>query len=225
MKIALILSGEDTIKMETHPIFIYALIDPISNEIRYIGKSMNPLKRLTQHLCQVKNNTKTHKRAWLKSLLDKGLKPNIKILEVTSKNNWEFVEKSLIKFYNNKITLLNLTPGGEGVPKGTIPWNKGLKGVSKRNKGSFVKGEHRSSATEIKNNQRLSPKTEFKCGQIPFNRVAISKYTLDEKFIKDYPSYKEAAKSVGVTYTSIRNCICFTNTNKCRGFIWKIKKD
>lgn len=36
------------------------------------------------------------------------------------------------------------------MPKGYIPWNKGLKGIQKSNSGSFKKGEHRSPKTEFR---------------------------------------------------------------------------
>ncbi|MHA1737884.1 MAG: NUMOD3 domain-containing DNA-binding protein [Candidatus Heimdallarchaeota archaeon] len=38
------------------------------------------------------------------------------------------------------------------------------------NSGSFKKGEHRSSKTEIKKGQRLNKETEFKKGQTPWNK-------------------------------------------------------
>ena len=57
--------------------FIYALKDPLTNEIKYIGKTCNKLKkRLYYHLYEIKkyNNKKT---CWIKSLLNKKLIPII----------------------------------------------------------------------------------------------------------------------------------------------------
>ena len=47
--------------------FIYALKDPRTNIIRYIGKANEPYKRYKKHLnkCRDKN---THKRNWINSL-------------------------------------------------------------------------------------------------------------------------------------------------------------
>ncbi|MBF0553237.1 MAG: GIY-YIG nuclease family protein [Nitrospirae bacterium] len=58
--------------------FIYALVDPISIEMRYIGKSTNPHKRLSRHLI---DKQRTHKTSWIQSLRNKGLKPIYCILE------------------------------------------------------------------------------------------------------------------------------------------------
>jgi hypothetical protein len=115
-----------------------------------------------------------------------------------------------------------MLPGGEGVPTGTIPWNKGIKGSVKPNSGSIKKGQRISVKTEIKPGQRLSPKTEFKKGMIAPNKVKVSKYDLSGNFIEQFSSYTDAAKSIKVNYTAIRNCIV-RKTNKCKGFIWKIK--
>ncbi len=208
-------------KSENRSVFIYGLCDPLSNELRYIGKTYDIKKRLYKHLKQAKNNTKNHKNAWLNGLLKQNLFPVVKILKIASEKNWQQIEKDLIKIYNKNSTLLNILPGGEGVPRGTIPWNKNTKGKIKPNKGSFKKGVRVSPKTEIKRGQRLSPKTEFKKGQVPPNCVQVYKYDLNNKFIAKYSSYKEAAKSINVTWAAIRNCVV-RKTFKCKGFIWKI---
>ena len=50
--------------------FIYGLCDPETNEIRYIGKSNQPKKRLQDHIYSCER-TVTHKNNWIKSLLNK----------------------------------------------------------------------------------------------------------------------------------------------------------
>lgn len=65
---------------------IYAFLDPISKEVRYIGKSKQGLKRPKQQLCPsmlepyTGNKNLTHKQSWIKSVLDKDLKPEIIVL-------------------------------------------------------------------------------------------------------------------------------------------------
>lgn len=39
---------------------IYLLKDPITNEIRYVGKSINAKKRLYKHINLAKNGNKRH---------------------------------------------------------------------------------------------------------------------------------------------------------------------
>ena len=47
-------------------VFIYELIDPKTNETRYVGKSVDPQGRLNKgHLG---DNKTSHKRNWIKSL-------------------------------------------------------------------------------------------------------------------------------------------------------------
>lgn len=91
-------------------ISIYGLHDPITNEIRYVGKTKQPLKkRLSQHLW-VKNISNPHKFNWIEKLKNKGLKPNIILLEICDELNWVEREKYWIRSIDN---LTNLTYGGE----------------------------------------------------------------------------------------------------------------
>ena len=62
--------------------FIYALLDPITREIRYIGKSDYPRERLRDHVCDSKCNKENNRKAnWIRSLLKQGLKPEMEIID------------------------------------------------------------------------------------------------------------------------------------------------
>jgi hypothetical protein len=94
---------------ETH---IYALIDPVTNFCRYIGKTKKINMRLDEHYNE---NAKTYKANWIKSLKIKGLKPILESLEITDSNNWQESEKfwiSYFKFLGANLT--NNTNGGDG---------------------------------------------------------------------------------------------------------------
>jgi len=52
---------------------IYALVDPETQKVRYIGKSKQPEERYRQHIRKAP--------AWIKEILEKGLKPEQIILE------------------------------------------------------------------------------------------------------------------------------------------------
>lgn len=98
--------------------YIYTLSDPITGNIRYIGKTNNLRYRIGRHVFDSIKDTKTHKRAWIKSLLDKGLKPNIEILDIVLKSEWEFWEKFYINLFKIwGFNLLNLSEGGESGSK------------------------------------------------------------------------------------------------------------
>ena len=65
--------------------YIYALVDPITFEIRYIGKTNNQYQRYHQHLSE---NNKTYKCHWVQSLLARGLLPILQILEEVDDSCW-----------------------------------------------------------------------------------------------------------------------------------------
>jgi len=92
--------------------FIYALKDPRTNIIRYIGKANEPYKRYKNHLnkCRDKN---THKRNWINSLREEKLKPVLEILEEVSIDKWKDYERMYIKKYID-CDLMNYTDGGDG---------------------------------------------------------------------------------------------------------------
>ena len=65
--------------METIKYTIYKLIDPNTNEIRYIGLTFNDLKQRLRSHCGDKS--KTHKSNWIQSLRNRGFSPIIESIE------------------------------------------------------------------------------------------------------------------------------------------------
>ena len=91
---------------------IYCLKDPITNEIRYIGKTVNLKERLANHIYKSKSS-KTHCASWIKSLISKGFKPIIQ--EIEECENWQEREIYWIEYYKSQgASLTNHTIGGEG---------------------------------------------------------------------------------------------------------------
>jgi hypothetical protein len=101
--------------------YIYTLEHPITNEIRYVGKTNNPERRLHYHWTEgYKQNNKTGN--WLKSLKKKKLKPIMFIIDNIN-TDWEWLEKYWIsQFKTWGFNLTNHTDGGEGVYGGG-QWN------------------------------------------------------------------------------------------------------
>lgn len=58
--------------------YIYTLNCPETNEVRYVGKSTNPSKRFSNHLC---DTSKSHKASWIKSLINNNKLPILNIIE------------------------------------------------------------------------------------------------------------------------------------------------
>jgi len=94
---------------------IYSLNDPNTDEVRYVGKTVQRLSaRLAFHI-YISGIHKNYKSSWIKGLLRKGLKPYIRLIEHTNEFNWENREKYWINYYRNiGIKLTNLSDGGDG---------------------------------------------------------------------------------------------------------------
>jgi len=155
---------------------IYLLKDPITNEIRYIGRTKNDLKvRLRGHYSKSKHK-KNHKDCWIYSLREKNLKPIIEL--VTTIIGWEQsykYEQQLIKEYLNRgYNLVNLHDRGEG----------GLQ----RN---FSEEQKKKISNSLKN---LYSKGLLYCGQIP-----LKVFDLEGNFISNFKSYKDCAEFIGVS--------------------------
>jgi GIY-YIG catalytic domain len=61
---------------------VYALIDPRTSAVRYVGLTEKPLaERLRNHLCRPGITAATRHGAWLRELRGDGVKPQIVALE------------------------------------------------------------------------------------------------------------------------------------------------
>lgn len=156
---------------------IYGLYDPDSDELRYIGKANNSAKRLKSHLW----DSRTAKRPvclWIKGLLRDGKLPNMRVLEVVSKTEWEQAERRLISRYRESCRLLNLAEGG--------------------NRPSQTKEQRVIAAKASNRRQELSPerhelnRTKMDMGRLYKQRLKtpdINAYTL-RLLMKCYAAYR-----------------------------------
>ena len=91
---------------------IYALVHPVTNEVRYIGKTVNPRKRYHHH---AQDNTSRHRAVcrWWDQLEAEGMRPVMCIIASVVGEDWESVERALIAQYREDGSqLLNMTDGG-----------------------------------------------------------------------------------------------------------------
>lgn len=146
---------------------IYALKDPGTGEVRYIGKTNDLQARMRSHRWDKRNlNVQTHKAHWLRTFDGD---PIVKVLEICTAENWSERERFWIKrFRRGGSRLTNIADGGQTSPvegrghtletkakmrasaiargvkppsrAGATAWNKGIKGVSRANSGSLEKG-------------------------------------------------------------------------------------
>lgn len=101
--------------------YIYILQHPVTEDVRYVGKTNNPERRMRHHLSnQSKNGARI--KNWIKSLKKNGLKPYMTVIDETD-NDWQELEMYWIsQFKSWGFNLTNITSGGEGC-YGAAQWN------------------------------------------------------------------------------------------------------
>ena len=183
---------------------IYILVDPVTNQCRYVGKAKRPLERLTRHIWESKQPGRKKKvYAWIKSLTNKGELPEMVVLEKT--DDWAYWETFYIEYFKSiGCNLTNLCEGGKGSlgythtaqserAMGNIPWNTG-KQLSKLHRNNISKGN---------TGKKFSDASKKKIGESnAIAHQAKSKLTIDNvKSIKASElSRKELAKKYDVSY-------------------------
>lgn len=110
--------------------YIYALIDPRTDAIRYIGRTVNMEVRLSGHLSDMwgtphKRGRLTRKEAWLAELLGSGLDPEIRLLSISTWERSQEDERTLVAHYisggcdlTNALHPLSLGPHPNPRPRG-----------------------------------------------------------------------------------------------------------
>jgi hypothetical protein len=95
--------------------FVYALCDPVSASVRYVGITRQTLKlRLKSHVAAARKGKGQYVSRWIATILAAGLRPTIVKVETT---NDYFREKFWIQHYKtNGAKLTNLTDGCEQTP-------------------------------------------------------------------------------------------------------------
>jgi hypothetical protein len=106
--------------------YLISLVDPETKEIRYVGKTVNLKNRIRYHNNPHNTDTNKHKKNWINSLIKKGLKPEVLILEelYCINNEWVIFEQywiSQLRCWG--FNLLNYSIGGDNPPI-KKPWSK-----------------------------------------------------------------------------------------------------
>ena len=115
--------------------YIYVLCDPDTEEIRYVGRTINKLSvRLNCHCCinGIRKNHNYWCKNWVVSLLHNNKRPLIKVIDIVDINNWQENEKYYINLYKGKnYNLTNFAEGGLGNTRSNA---KKWSDIQKRNK-------------------------------------------------------------------------------------------
>jgi hypothetical protein len=100
------------------PTIIYALTDPDTGEVRYIGQTRKLWQRYAQHLLVPRGTSA--KLAWLKDLESKRKLPGLRILESVPEDEGSSAERRWIRHWRSQGTsLLNYSPPSVRVTR----WN------------------------------------------------------------------------------------------------------
>jgi len=181
-------------------IYIYTLKDPITNEIRYIGQTVNPSRRLNRHINNSKNlEDKRHINNWIRNINQNPIMDIIEICDYSIRNSRE---EYWINYYKDKgYNLCNSSNGGAGA------------GINNTNCLHRVLSEHTKSKISISNKGR-----KFHGKPILSNNKKVYQYDKQLNLINSYNSIKDATVSTGLNRTTIRRNIQKISSSKL--FIW-----
>jgi len=220
---------------------IYTLSHPIILEIRYIGKTVSKLEyRLASHISEAKKgDNKSHKNSWIMSLLKQDLKPVIELLDKTTDDDWEWLEKYWInQFKHWNFNLINMTEGGDGnqnqffskqsiekrrqslkrrIDSGEIDYSKWSDKISKSHQGKVLSEATREKLRNINLGKKYSIETIIKK-----SNGGVEQYDLNLKLINTFLTLTEASKQTGYFRGNISSA-CTGRLKTYKGFIWKYK--
>lgn len=98
--------------------WIYALCDPETGEVRYVGRTDDIKRRLAIHLSAARSSgPRTHCANWIRSLLLQGKEPDVDVLDYVPVDQAHHMEREYIALWRYLIgdRLTNLTDGGDGL--------------------------------------------------------------------------------------------------------------
>ncbi len=179
--------------------YIYTLSDPVTNQVRYIGKTNHLGKRLWSHL---HSKDRSHKTSWIKSL--KGLDPVMEILEeyIDEKESYSAEMYWIGQFKVWGFNLVNLTSGGEG--------------ASSKDVLNF-----RNSNASISNSEALEIGLLLRGGILSITEIARTRRNsamLRAVSLKESGLYTRQSKKVKIT-TPLEEVLIFENVGKAADYL------
>lgn len=200
---------------------IYTLSHPITQEVKYIGKTNDIIKTFSRHIC---DKRKTYKVNWINKLKLQKLKPIIEVLDITENQaKAYFLEQYWIsQFKCWGFTLTNLTDGGNGnFGKKLSPIEKAT--ISKVLKDKYAKEPHPligSKHTASRRSHLSKVSHLHKLKHLPnVRRKKVLVYKGDT-FIEELESLTAFCKKYKVNYTCASKVVT-GKRNNTKGYILK----
>ena len=207
-------------------VYFYVLRCPITNEVKYVGRSVNPSGRYRQHIHSGKREgVKDRKAAWIKGLLNKNLKPILEIIDKLEnykdieevKRKEEFLILEFKKIYD-------LKNDRDIVENGYNFSDESREKMSKAQRGNTNRRGKKASK-ETKKKISISRKGK-KPPQSYFEKVNKPIFQYDKKFnfIKEWESGTIAALTLNISQPNISSSANINSNRKTAGgFIWRYK--
>jgi group I intron endonuclease len=218
--------------------YIYILSEPTSNQVRYVGKTKDPNRRLKKHISE-RFIHDSYKDRWIRKIVENGELPEITVIDTVDDKEWIFWERFYISYFKFiGCNLTNGTDGGDQPPstkgrkqtiesrlkmsnakKGKpIPWlNNGMerteshkKNLSKSCKGRISPNKGNKYTDEFR--QKLSKSSTVK--------RKVNQLSLDGVLIRTWDSIAEAQKTLQIGHIS-EVCRSVKQHKTSGGFIWK----
>lgn len=232
--------------METIKYTIYKLIDPNTNQIRYIGLTFNDLKqRLKSHLSEP---GKSHKNFWIRKLKKEGFKPLIESVEENISTYEEACQREIyyIDYFKSLgCDLTNMSTGGDKNKKMSEESRKKMSDSQKKRYETFKlklsdevkkilskKTKERFKNPEEREKLRISNK-RYEDSKTPEQKLQdiliqdskrVYQYDKNMKLIEVFPSIGEVVRKTGLGRGNISKC-CQHKVVFVGGYIWRFEGD
>jgi hypothetical protein len=158
---------------------IYTLSDPFTDKVRYVGRTNQPKIRLYNHIRSANILRKTKNHAWINSVISKGGKPIMHIIDECESENYAELEMFYISLFKGLgFNLTNLTDGGDG------SLGRPATDENKKKMSNFMKG----------NNYAIGSTHKRKCV-----------YTTVNGNIMEFKSITNASEQLGIPRRAISN--------------------
>lgn len=203
--------------MTNNKVYIYALVDPITIDIRYIGKAKNMTARYNTHIKRAKNNiTKTHSSNWIRSVLSNNLLPILILIEEVDMLNWKDKEIYWIAYYRKFYDLTNILDGGNG---GATYGRLGKSNTLQHKLKCSLARKGVSIKQNDKNGNRQKALIAFR----EKNKKSILQYDMAGNFIKEWKGIKDYEKHINIKQSNILRAIKLQKS--CLNYLWRFKEN